>query len=116
MGERFTYREIKMAYKDTLTLYEELIATGVPKEQASLQAHQLGSLGGEVVNTCNEIKEHLNKLDSKMDQLRADTNLSNAELKSDMNLIKSDMGWIRWIGYITIGCFLGNLVKMWVGH
>ncbi len=109
-----------MAYKDNLTLYEEMIATGVPKEQASLAAHQLGSLGDLVVSTCNEIKEQLANLRADMNlsnaELKADMKLSNAELKADMNLIKSDMQWIRWIGYVTIACFLGNLIKMWVGH
>lgn len=98
-----------MAYKDNLTLYEEMISAGVPKEQASLHAHQLGSLGDLVVSTCNEIKEQLVNL-------RTDMNLSNAELKADMNLIKSDMRWIKGIGYTTIALFLGNLIRLWLGH
>lgn len=109
-----------MSYKDTLTLYEELVATGTPEPEAKTIAHQLGALGSEVVNTCNEIKEQLNKMDSKIDskidQLRSDMNLSNAELKSDMNLIKLDMRWIRGIGYTTIALFLGNIIRSLVWH
>jgi hypothetical protein len=120
-----------MSYKDTLTLYEELIASGKPDGEAKTQAHQLGALGSAVVNTCNEIKEQLNKMDSKIDskidQLRSDMNLSNAELKADMNLIKTDlksdmnlikldMQWIRRIGYTTIALFIGNIIRSFVWH
>lgn len=109
-----------MSYKDTLTLYEELIASGKPDGEAKTQAHQLGDLGSAVVNTCNEIKEQLNKMDSKIDskidQIRSDMNLSNSELKADMNLMKTDMRWIRTIGYVTIVFFLGNIVKLWFMH
>jgi len=34
-----------MAYKDTLTLYEELVSTGTPEAQAKITAHQMGDLG-----------------------------------------------------------------------
>ena len=91
-----------MAYKDNLTLYEEMIAIGVPKEQASLQAHQLGSLGGEVVSTCNEIKEQII-------ELKSDMKLSNSELKADMK-------WMKGIGYLMIVVFIANFVKLWLGH
>lgn len=33
-----------MAYKDSLALYNELIATGVPEAQAQTQAQQLGGV------------------------------------------------------------------------
>jgi hypothetical protein len=33
-----------MAYKDTLTLYNELIATGIPEAQAQIQAKQNGDV------------------------------------------------------------------------
>lgn len=33
-----------MAYKDSLTLYNELISTGVPEAQAQIQAQQMGGV------------------------------------------------------------------------
>ena len=33
-----------MSYKDTLTLYEELVATGIPDSQAKIMAHQQGAV------------------------------------------------------------------------
>jgi hypothetical protein len=33
-----------MAYKDSLTLYNELIATGISESQAQIQAQQLGGV------------------------------------------------------------------------
>lgn len=73
-----------MSQKDTLTLYEDLINTGVPEEQAKIQAHQLGSLGDEVNNTCKEIKVHLIK-------------------------IEKDMYWMRVIGASLVLCFMSNI-------
>ena len=51
-----------MSYKDTLTLYEELVATGVPDAQAKIQAHQLGALADEL----NDIGPRLDKIDANM--------------------------------------------------
>ena len=42
-------------HKDTLTLYEELVASGVPDEQAKIQAHQLGG----VTDILEDIKKDL---------------------------------------------------------
>jgi hypothetical protein len=33
-----------MTIKDSLTLYKELLATGIPDNQAEIQAHQLGGV------------------------------------------------------------------------
>ncbi len=33
-----------MSYKDTLTIYEELVASGIPEGQAKILAHQQGAL------------------------------------------------------------------------
>ena len=34
-----------MIYKDTLELFDELVATGVSQDQARIQAKQLGGIG-----------------------------------------------------------------------
>ena len=41
--------------KDTLTLYEDLVASGIPDAQAKIQAHQLGG----VTDVLEEIKKDL---------------------------------------------------------
>lgn len=51
-----------MAYKDTLTLFEELVATGVPEAQAKIQAHQLGGVTdefGKIRNVLERIEKDL---------------------------------------------------------
>lgn len=45
-----------MSYKDTLTLYEELVATGIPDAQAKIQAHQQGNLADEIGGVKDMIK------------------------------------------------------------
>ena len=40
-----------MSYKDTLTLYEELVATGIPDSQAKIMAHQQGGVVDEMNNS-----------------------------------------------------------------
>ena len=91
-----------MAYKDTLTLYEELVATGISDSQAKIMAHQHGELGDEVTNTCREIKEQINNLDKKLDV--------------SLSEIKVDMRWIKGIGYIMILLFIANFFKIWLIH
>jgi hypothetical protein len=85
-----------MAYKDTLTLYEELVVTGVPEEQAKMIAHQHGRLGDSVTNTCNEIKDQLVKIDISIIE------------------IKTEMKWMRNIGAGMIMIFLANFIKLWI--
>jgi len=46
-----------MSYKDTLTLYEELVATGIPDAQAKIMAHQQGA----VIDVMNGIGFRLDK-------------------------------------------------------
>lgn len=72
-----------MSYKDTLTLYEELVASGVPDEQAKVQAHQLGGIGTYVGDAINEVNRKLEKIDK-------------------------DLIWMRVIGAAMIVAFLSN--------
>jgi hypothetical protein len=37
-------------YKDALTLYEELVATGVSEDSARIQAHQIGNVTNLLVD------------------------------------------------------------------
>lgn len=51
-----------MAIKDTLTLYKELLSTGVPEDQAEIQAHQLGSFhdfAGNITTLVEKIEKDL---------------------------------------------------------
>lgn len=81
-----------MEYKDTLTLYEELIAAGVPETSAKIQAHQLGGVTdcmGEFSNTLNEFSNILNE-------------------------IQKDMSWMRIIGAAMTVAFFSNGFFMWL--
>lgn len=70
-----------MGYKDTLTLYEEQIAKGVPNEQAKIIAHQIGSLGDELSVSLNGIRD-------------------------DIKDMRKDMFWMRVIGTAMTVSFL----------
>jgi hypothetical protein len=69
-----------MAHKDTLTLYEELIATGVPDGQAKIQAHQMGALS-----------EQMGGIDKTLKQ------------------IEKDLMWMRVIGAAMVVSFMSNI-------
>ena len=74
-----------MEYKDTLTLYEELVASGVSEDSAKIQAHQLGGVTdcmGEFSNTLKEIQK--------------------------------DMSWMRIIGAAMAVAFFSNGFFMWL--
>lgn len=74
-----------MGYKDTLTLYEELIATGVSETSAKIQAHQLGAVTDCLDVISNTLKE-----------------------------IQKDMSWMRLIGAAMTVAFFSNGFFMWL--
>lgn len=99
-----------MQYKDTLTLYEELIAEGTPEAQAKVIAHQHGAVG------------------SSIDNLRLDMNSFKADMKADMNIFKSsiekmlnrmdnkidlmgkDIFWMKLIGTVMAITFSAHFI------
>lgn len=62
--------ETNSSYKDTLTIYEELMAGGCTETQAKVQAHQLGALGDNVSKSINGLSKRLDKLDKDMFWMR----------------------------------------------
>lgn len=52
-----------MQYKDTLTLFDELVAAGTPEAQARAQAQQLGAIGDNFSNSIAKIETVLGKLE-----------------------------------------------------
>jgi len=77
-------------YKDTLTLYEELVASGVSEGQAKVQAHQLGSVGDYMGNAINNMNAKFVEMDRKLEK------------------IDKDLIWMRVIGAAMIVAFLSN--------
>ncbi len=74
-----------MEIKDSLTLYNELKACGVPEDQAQVQASQLGGVKDVVVG----IKEIITK-------------------------IEKDLLWMRIIGAAMTVTFFSNGFFMWL--
>lgn len=70
-----------MEIKDTLTLYNELKNTGIPEDQAQIQAKQLGSVYDLVKN----ININLSKIDK-------------------------DLFWMRIIGGAMVASFMANVI------
>jgi len=79
-------------YKDTLTLFEELVEKGVPEAQAKIQAHQLGALGDHFVISLENSNARFDKAVENMD----------VRLKK----IDSDLFWMRVIGAAMSFSFL----------
>ena len=73
-----------MSYKDTLKLYDELIAGGCTEPQARVQAEQLGAVG----NVLDELKQ---------------------EMRLGFQKLDKDIYWMRLIGAAMIVTFLGNI-------
>jgi hypothetical protein len=69
-----------MAYKDTLTLYEELVSTGTPVEQAKILAHQQGGLVEEM-----------------------------GSIEITLKQIEKDLFWMRSIGAGLMAAYIANL-------
>ena len=92
-------------YKDTLTLYEELVASGVPDEQAKVQAHQLGAVSTYVGDAIHQMNDRMNIKFNEMDE-RMDNKFNEVDRKLDK--IDKDLIWMRVIGAAMIVAFLSN--------
>ncbi len=73
-----------MKYKDTLQLFDELIASGTPEPQARIQAQQLGYVGSEM------------------------NSITNILVK-----IENDLRWMRLVGGAMTLAFLSNGLAAW---
>jgi hypothetical protein len=86
-----------MAYKDTLTLYKELVASGVPEAQADIQSHQMGSLADSLIGRFEIMDARFVKMDAKLDL--------------SIQGIRKDLMWMRIIGGAMTLTFLANFFK-----
>ena len=71
-------------YKDTLTLYEELVASGVPEGQAKVQAHQFGSVGDYMGNAINDMNAKFVEMDRKLEKIDKDLVGNTGDNNSDV--------------------------------
>ena len=101
-----------MAFKDTLTLYEELVDTGIPETQAKIIAHQHGAVGASIVEFRNEIRESFATMDKRLD-------VSLMKIDSKLDVMTANIFWLKLIGGIMTIIFstylLGPLFKL-AGH
>lgn len=79
-----------MSYKDTLKLYDELIAGGCTEAQARVQAEQLGSVG------------------TVLDQFKSDIKDFKTDMDNRFNGLEKDLFWMRVIGGAMAFAFLGS--------
>jgi len=86
-----------MAYKDTLSIYKELLATGMPEAQADIQSHQMGSLADSLVGRFEAMDARFETLDAK--------------LELSLQGISKDLKWMRIIGGAMTLAFLANFFK-----
>lgn len=85
-----------MSYKDTLTLYEELVAAGTPVPQAKIQAHQMGAMGDYLGEAINDLNTTVRGVNTRLDK------------------IETDMFWMRLIGGAMTVTFFSNGFFMWL--
>jgi hypothetical protein len=84
-----------MAHKDTLTLYNELIAGGVEEKEAQVKAKQLGEFKDEFGKSLNELGASLKKIDVRLEA------------------IDKDLFWMRVIGGAMTLAFFSNGLTNW---
>ncbi|HYT43783.1 MAG TPA: hypothetical protein VEP90_15700 [Methylomirabilota bacterium] len=80
-----------MQYKDTLKLYDELLAGGATESSARANATQLGAFG------------------EFLDDFKSSNDKSFREIESTLTGIKKDLLWMRIIGAGLILIFSANL-------
>lgn len=85
-----------MSYKDTLTIYEELVATGVPESQAKIQAHQMGAAGNAFEAAVGGLDRAIQGMNKRLDK------------------IDSVLFWMRIIAIAMTVAFLSNgIIETW---
>ena len=90
-----------MSHKDTLKLYDDLLAGGCTEAQARVQAEQLGSMGSFLEAAVNKLGENIDHLNDKMDKISERTDRR-------MDKIDADMFWMRAIGAAMTFAFFSN--------
>lgn len=85
-----------MSYKDTLTLYKELVASGVPAHSAEIQAHQLGAMSDYLGDAINSLNTTVSGVNTRLDKM------------------EKDMFWMRIIGAGMTATFFSNGFFMWL--
>ena len=99
-------------YKDTLTLYEEMVATGMPEAQAKVQAHQLGGIDtyvGDAIHQMNKrMDDKFNEMDDKFSEMEHRFNGKFNDVDKKLDKIDKDLIWMRVIGAAMIVAFLSN--------
>jgi hypothetical protein len=83
-----------MSYKDALTLYEELLASGTDEGQAKAMAHQMSSLADEMGGRYNELSA---RLDKRLDS------------------IDSNLKWMMIVGGVMAASFFSNVLFIKLG-
>lgn len=87
-----------MKYKDTLALYDELIASGTPDAQARAQAGQLGAATDVLGRAIENMTERFASIDMKF-----------ASIDVKLAAIDKDLIWMRVIGSTMIVTFFANM-------
>ena len=93
-----------MEHINTLKYYKNLLAGGVPEEQAEVQTHALNSAFDHLAT-----KEDLNSVKADLNSVKADVK----ELKSDVREIKGDIRKFMWGGLLALA---GGTVKVLFFH
>ncbi len=83
-----------MKYKDTLRLFDELVAGGATESSARANATQLGSFG------------------EFLDDFKSSNEKSFREIDNTLLSIKKDLLWMRIIGAGLILIFSANLLQV----
>ncbi len=101
-----------MAHKDSLTLYNEFVANGMPEAQAQIQAHQMGDLADEMGGRYNELSEKLNETNKKLDSTIHEL---NAKLDIAFSKINISLKWMMLIGGAMAASFFSNIIFLKMG-
>lgn len=85
-----------MDHKDTLALYDALLAGGCTEPQARVQAAQLGAMGDSLSRSIDNVDNRLRQIDKRLIS------------------IDKDMLWMRAIGAAMIVAFFSNGFFFWL--
>jgi hypothetical protein len=89
-----------MKYKDTLTLYEELVASGTPEGQAKIMAHQQGALADSTEGIGSRVERISNNIDKTL-----------MSMEKKLDVMGRDIYWMKLIGSVMAVTFSAHFLS-----
>ena len=105
-----------MALIDTYSIIEEMVASGIKKEQAVIITKAINQSNDNLA-TKSDLKAEVSQIRSEISKVKHEliTEISNVkhELETDISELKTDISWLKVISIANFTVLIGGLLTLW---